>query len=243
VAAFGPIAAFYDELMRSVPYRMWTGYYLLLLSQQGVKPKNILDVCCGTGILTEMLAREGFRMTGVDLSEEMIAVARRKASRKKLPLRYEVADVSEMDLGESFDAAYSFFDSLNYITDPHRLDLAIRRVFEHLRPGGSFVFDLNTAYAFEAKLFDQRQLGKAAKVRYNWKGHWDPESRLIRVEMRFWKGDREYAEEHWQRAYDDEQVRAMLAGAGFEDVRAFHSYTLGHPRKNSDRLHYAARKP
>jgi SAM-dependent methyltransferase len=242
VASFGPIAPFYDELMRSVPYRMWTGYYLLLLAQQGIKPKRILDVCCGTGVVTEMLCREGFEMTGVDLSAPMIDEARKKAKRKKFDIRYECQDAAEMALGETFDAAYSFFDSLNYITDPLRLALAIRRVSEHLKPGGSFVFDLNTAYAFEAELFDQSQLGNKAKVRYDWKGHWDAETSLIRVDMRFWKGDEEYREEHWQRAYSDEEVRAMLASAGFTDVRCFHSYTLDPPRPKSDRVHYTAVK-
>lgn len=240
MAAFGPIAPFYDELMRSVPYRMWTGYYLLLLAQQDVKPRTILDVCCGTGILAEMLTREGFEVTGIDLSAPMIDVARRKAARKKLAIRYECQDAAELDLGTTFDAAYSFFDSLNYIVDPERLRQAIARVAAHLNPGGSFVFDLNTAYAFEANLFDQHQLSLKAKVRYDWKGYWDPETRLIRVEMDFWKGDEAFHEVHVQRAHSDFEVREFLAEAGFEEIRCYHSYTLDRPRKNTDRVHYSA---
>jgi len=240
VASFGLIAPFYDELMRSVPYRMWSGYYLLLLSQQSVRPKRILDVCCGTGVVTEMLHREGFEMTGVDLSAPMIEEARRKAAKKKLPIRYECQDAAEMSLAESFDAAYSFFDSLNYITDPHRLSLAIGRVAAHLEPGGSFVFDLNTAYAFEQRMFDQRQTHPRAKVRYEWKGNWDPIRRMIRVEMKFWRDGKEFYEEHIQRAHSDEEIRQMLADAGFEQVRAYHSYTLDPPRRSSDRVHYTA---
>ena len=240
MASFGPIAPFYDELMRSVPYRMWTGYYLLLLSQQGVKPERILDVCCGTGTVAEMLTREGFQLTGVDLSAPMIEEARRKAKRKKLAIRYECQDASEMDLGERFDAAYSFFDSLNYITNPERLRLAIRRVARHLEPGGSFIFDLNTAYAFEAKLFDQCQLNVRAKLRYDWRGNWDPATRLIRVDMDFWKEDQTYHEEHWQRAHSDDEIRQWLSEAGFAEIRAYHSYTLDKPRKKSDRVHYTA---
>jgi ubiquinone/menaquinone biosynthesis C-methylase UbiE len=242
VASFGPIAPFYDELMRGVPYRMWTAYYLLLLSQQGLKPKTLLDVCCGTGVVAEMLAKEGFDVVGVDISQPMIEEARRKARRKKLPIEYFCQDAAEMDLGRRFQGAYSFFDSLNYITDPARLAAAIRQVARHLEPEGSFIFDLNTAYAFEAQLFDQRQLGLRAKVRYDWKGHWDPSTRLIRVDMKFWKGDEEYDEVHWQRAYSDAEVRAMLADAGFEDVRCYHSYTLDPPRAKSDRVHYTAVK-
>src|SRR5690349_2189257 len=89
-ASFGPVAPFYDQLMEAVPYRMWVSYYLLLLSQQDVHPKKILDVCCGTGTMAMMLHQEGFQTAGFDLSEPMIELAKQKARRRKYPIRYEV---------------------------------------------------------------------------------------------------------------------------------------------------------
>lgn len=240
--SFGPVAPFYDELMRQVPYRMWVSYYLLLLAHQDIRPKRLLDVCCGTGTLAELLTREGFTVEGFDLSASMIAEAQRKADAKKLDIRYEVADAASVNMGKTYDAAYSFFDSLNYITDPAQLAKAIARVADHLEPGGSFVFDLNTAYAFEAELFDQKQLNVRAKVRYDWKGDWNPETGLIHVHMKFWYKGEAFEEVHVQRAYADADIRQMLAAAGFGEIRAFHSYTLNPPRAKSDRLHYMARK-
>ncbi|MBI1756929.1 MAG: class I SAM-dependent methyltransferase [Fimbriimonas ginsengisoli] len=225
--------------MKQVPYRMWVGYYLLLLSQQDVHPKTILDVACGTGSMAELLAREGFQVEGIDVSAPMIAQARRKAKRKRLPLQYHVADAAEFDLGKRFDAAFSYFDSLNNIVEPERLQEAFRRIARHLSPGGSFIFDLNTEYAFENKMFDQKRLHANAKLRYQWEGHYDPKSRLIRVDMRFWLGDEEFEETHWQRAYRDQDIRRMLLQAGFTQIQAFHSYTLEPTRPRSDRVHYA----
>lgn len=239
---FGPVASFYDELMQGVPYRMWVAYLLLLLSTEDAKPKSLLDVCCGTGSMAELLAGEGFEVEGFDLSEPMIACAREKARLALLPIRYEVADAAEFEMGRRYDAAYSFFDSLNYITDPERLQRAIHQVAKHLEPGGLFVFDVNTAYAFETDLFTQRKLAKSARVRYDWKGHWDPEARLIQVDMKFWVDGREIMERHVQRAYSDDDLRGMLAQAGFCTVKAYHSYTLDKPREKSDRLHYVCRK-
>jgi len=229
--------------MRQVPYRMWVGYYLLLLSHQGVQPKRILDVCCGTGTMCEMLTAEGFEMSGIDLSEEMIRMARKKAGRKRQEIRYECADAAEFELGETFDAALSFFDSLNNILDPAQLQKAFHQVAKHVKPGGSFIFDVNTAYAFETELFDQEDLKPRASLKYKWKGDWDPENRIITVNMQFWKGEQEFNETHRQRAYTDDELRDMLAQAGFVDVRAFHSYTLNPPRYKSDRLHYCAIRP
>ena len=242
VESFGPVAAFYDELMDSVPYRMWSSYYLLLLAQQDVHPKKILEVCCGTGTMCELLFDEGFVMSGFDLSPTMIAKAREKAEMYGWPIRYEVADAAEFDMGETFDAAFSFFDSLNYITDVSRLQMAFQRVAEHLPSGGSWIFDLNTQYAFDNRMFDQENLKKKAPVRYKWVGEWDPETRLIHVNMKFWHQGEESTEVHVQRAHEDEEVRDMLRVAGFIQVRRFHSYTLNPARYASDRVHYTCIK-
>lgn len=241
--SFTKVAEFYDELMKPVPYRMWVSYYLLLLSMQGIKPKTMLDMCCGTGTMTELMFREGFEVDGFDLSADMIDVARKKAARKKMPLRYEVQDAANLDMQKTYDACFSFFDSFNNIIDPAQFRQALESAYRHLRPGGSFIFDLNTAFAFQAKLFNQQDLRKDIKVRYRWRGDWDKLTRLITVQMKFWVGDNVIEEIHVQRAYELEEVVDMLLDIGFEDVRFFHSYTLQPPGSKSDRIHFAARRP
>lgn len=241
--SFGPVAPYYDELMKAVPYRMWTGYYLLLLSQQELAPQRILDVCCGTGTMCEMLTQEGVAMAGVDLSPGMIAEARRKARRKKLEIRYEVGDAADFDMGQTYDGALSFFDSLNNILDPDHLQRAFRNVYRHLEPGGSWIFDMNMAYAFEQQMFDQENLRPGAKLQYRWVGDYDPGTRIITVHMDFWHRGEEFHEVHTQRAYAKDEVFDMLETAGFTGIRAYHSYTLNPPRPKSDRLHYTAVRP
>lgn len=241
--SFTKVAEFYDELMKPVPYRMWVSYYLLLLSMQEVKPKSMLDMCCGTGIMTEFMTREGFEVEGFDLSADMIEQARKKAAKKKLNIRYEVADAAEVDMGRTYDAVFSFFDSFNNIIDAEQLQKAFHRAFAHLVPGGSFIFDMNTSYAFEAKLFNQQDLAKTSRVRYRWRGEWDPNEKLIHVNMKFWVGDQTFEELHIQRAYPLERIMDMLIEAGFKDIKFFHSYTLQPPRAKSDRIHFSAIRP
>lgn len=241
--SFGPVAPYYDRLMSTVPYSMWVGYYLLLLSQQDVHPRTILDVCCGTGTMCEMLHREGFETAGVDLAPGMIAEAKRKAAEKELPIEYWCMDAASFELNRRFDAALSFYDSLNNITDPRRLQMAFYRVAEHLEPGGSWIFDMNTAYAFEQRMFDQQSLKPGADLRYKWVGDWDPIHRLITVHMKFWFEGQEFEETHIQRAYELDDVRQMLEAAGFEDIRVYNSYSLDPPRKKTDRVHFSAIRP
>ena len=240
MASFGPIAPYYDRLMRDVPYEMWAGYYRLLLAQLGASPHTLLDVCCGTGTLAELLTGEGFTVTGFDVSAPMVAEAVRKSREKGLEIDYHVSNAADLDLGSRFEGAYSFFDSLNYITDPEELRMAVRRVGEHVEPSGSFIFDVNTAYAFEKRMFDQRDMRKSSKLQYVWRGDYDPATRLIEVRMDFWFAGAPFSEVHVQRAYTNDELHGFLDEAGFDVERVFESYTLDPPRKSSDRLHYVA---
>lgn len=229
--------------MANVPYDMWAGYYRLLLTREELDPDRLLDVCCGTGSVAEQLECAGYEVTGFDLSAAMIEVANNKAVTKGLRAQFLVADATDFELGETFEGAYSFFDSLNYIADLGQFRKAIHQVGKHLEPGGSFVFDLNTEFAFEQKLFDQVDQRKRAPIRYDWRGEYDPVSRVIRVEMEFERNGNTFHETHVQRAHSDEEVRAALEDAGFTGVRVYESYTLDAPRRTSDRVHYFALKP
>lgn len=239
-SAFSRIAPWYEALMSSVPYDMWVSYLRLVWSALDLRPESVLDVCCGTGAMCRMLAKDGIRMAGVDLSAPMIREAVRRANQEGIAVSYTVADAAEMDLGEKFDAAYSFFDSLNYITDPNRLAQAFERIAAHLHAGGAFLFDLNTAYAFEMGMFDQKDLRRSAPVRYVWKSEWNPRSRLCTVRMEFEANGERFREVHVQRAHSEEEIQAYLLAAGFRQVRIFDAYTLNPPRRESDRIHVLA---
>lgn len=240
--SFGPISRHYDVLMEGVPYDMWAGYFQLLLTQIDAEPEKVLDVCCGTGTVAELLAYSGYEMAGVDLSEGMIEEARRKAEGRGLDIDYFVADITTMNLGRKFDAACSFFDSLNYITTLEGLRAGIAKVGEHLEEGGAFIFDVNTEYAFTEHMFDQHDKRASAKINYEWKGKYDRAKKIIEVNMRFWRDGETFSEVHVQRAHSDAEILEALRDGGFGWVRVYDSYTLNEPDPKSDRVHYVAVK-
>jgi hypothetical protein len=106
-----------------------------------------------------------------------------------------------------------------------------------LRPGAPFIFDLNTAFAFEQRMFDQSDLKRDRKVRYKWVSQYDPQSRICRVDMSFWAGDRYFEEVHEQRAHSIEEVDEWMKEAGFTSVAFYDAYTLNRPKARSDRIH------
>jgi ubiquinone/menaquinone biosynthesis C-methylase UbiE len=247
---YGDVAAIYDALMSNVPHGAWLSRIERHARVRGRFPRSVLDVACGTGIVTELLYQRGYRPTvGVDISQAMIDIARTKASALGNPegLRFEVQDATQLDLGDArFDMVVSMFDSLNYILDPAALQSAFRRIYIHTAPGGLFAFDMNAMYALSHDLFTQSQ--QFGPVQHIWKAHWDRETRICRVEMDFWvldeaTGDERYFHEtHVQRAYTVPELRDWLTEAGFVNIAVFGNYGERPPGPRSDRLLFFAEK-
>jgi ubiquinone/menaquinone biosynthesis C-methylase UbiE len=244
---FTALAPYYDELMQVVPYDAWVDYVLLLFSMVEHDPVKLLDCACGTGNVSFELAKVGIDVTGVDIAPDMIAVAQQKASESEQAIRFEVADLTSFDLGETFDCATCLYDSLNYILDPQDLRASFARIAAHLEPEGIFVFDMNSDYALTADLFTQANLDPKKALHYDWQARHDPGSRITSVEMRFFRREAdgttsEFRETHRERAYKLEEVKEMLAETGWELLKVFDAYTINLPHGASERWFFIAKK-
>ena len=141
---YDPFAAIYNRYWgRDYHTQAFPLVDRLLLSRL---PSNaaVLDVCCGTGQFAAMMAAKGFQVAGIDGSSEMLRFARENAPG----LAFTVSDVRDFSLGKKFDGAVSVFESLNHVPDLDGLKMAFSRVLQHLKPGASFLFDLNGDDAF-----------------------------------------------------------------------------------------------
>ena len=247
--SFGPVTPFYDTLMSAVPYRFWMDYLQKVWKKHGQTPHSVLDLACGTGTVSRLLAGRGYQTTGVDLSAGMLEVARQRASEASLAIPFIQQDAADLELGDiRFDAVICFFDSLNYILEPERLRSALARVCAHLAPGGSFFFDVNTEYALAEGMFNQSCTRKDEALHYRWRSRYNPETRLCTVRMNFSFDDgsgerRAFTEVHRQRAYSKDELTSWLRAAGFAEVTVYDAYSTDPPKKRSDRLFYFAVKP
>ena len=249
VSSFGPVAPYYDHLMAGVPYRFWADYLEQLWARHHLSPRTLLDLACGTGTLTRLLARRGYRMVGVDLAPAMLQAARQKAAGEGLLLPFYQQDAAELNVPEApFDAAVCVFDSLNYLLDAAQVQQAFARIFAHLSPGGSFVFDVNTEYALAQGMFNQSCTRKSEPLHYRWRSRYNAETRLCTVHMRFsYAGEdgarQEFVEVHRQRAYPKDALEGWLRAAGFADVFIYDAYSREPPKRRSDRLFFLAVRP
>jgi len=243
---FNAIAPYYDEVMSVVPYRQWVQYLRKLFKRFGWKPKQILELATGTGTVALMLAREKYQVTGVDLSEPMLAVARKKAEEDLLHnVTFLCRDIAALDFPPQFDAAVCLFDSLNYLLTAHQLQRTFAGVFRALQPGGGFIFDLNGEYALEHNLFTQDNLwDEEAGVKHVWTASYNKRTRISTIDMQFYlPNGTGFHEVHKERAHRHNDVLAYLRDTGFETLDAFDAYSFLPAGIRSERIYYVARKP
>lgn len=244
---FTDVAEIYDNLMSVVPYSWWVEYVERLWRTFDCPPRRVLDLACGTGNVTAELFKRGYEVEGVDFSEPMLAIARRKLP-ETVPLWCQDARTLQLDR-PPFQSCVCLFDSLNYILELPELHRAFRAVHRHLEPGGSFVFDMNAIRALETGMFDQRGTGKDADLEYEWHSAWDPLHRLCTIRMEFHvrvgEGEDDWEtlyETHVQRGYTLEEVTSGLRDSGFHVEAAYDAFTTRLPTAKSDRYHFFARR-
>ena len=152
--AYTGFAEVYDTFMDNVPYAEWTEYYAGILKENGIRDGLVLDLGCGTGSMTELLAGLGYDMIGVDNSEEMLEIASEKKAASGHDILYLLQDMREFELYGTVRAVISACDSVNYITEPEELAEMFALVNNYLDPGGLFLFDFNTEYKYREILGD-----------------------------------------------------------------------------------------
>ena len=143
--AYTALARYYDRLTTDVDYAGWADYVERHVQKQKRPVRTVAELGCGTGSLTELLARRGYRMTAVDLSPDMLAMADQKC--QGLGVLFLCQDMSRLVLPSPADAVISCLDSMNYVTRPAALRRTFRRVYRALAPGGLFLFDVKTPAA------------------------------------------------------------------------------------------------
>ena len=144
MGAYEALAASYDRLTNDVDYEATVDFYYEILKREGMQPRTAVDLACGTGSVSAILAERGLRVIGVDISEEMLTVAQQKAEELENPPRFICQSLQELTLSRAVDLAVCALDSLDYILNPDDCARAIRRVFRALNPGDVFIFDVNT---------------------------------------------------------------------------------------------------
>lgn len=245
MTAYGALAGAYDALTGDVGYEKRADYLEKLFQKSRIPVHTVLDLACGTGALTGILTERGYELIAVDASPDMLAAAREKAAHLEgeAPV-FLNQTMPELDLYGTVDAAVCCLDSLNYLTSPKEVQRTFQRLHLFIAPGGLLVFDINSA-AKLAALDGQVFLDETEDVYCVWRTEFDRRSRCCRYWIDLftrqpdgtWRRD---GEEHRQRAYEVEELRAWLLEAGFTRIRTYGDCRMSGPREGEQRIYFSA---
>lgn len=245
--AYTNFARVYDAFMDNVPYEEWGVYVQKLLQNGGIADGLILDLGCGTGSFTEVMADKGYDMIGIDNAEDMLQIAIEKRAQSGADILYLLQDMREFELYGTVKAVIAVCDVMNYVITEEDLLQVFRLVNNYLDPGGLFLFDMNTIYKYEVILGDGTIAENRETCSFIWDNYYDREERLNEYELTIFLQKKEeyyqkFEEVHYQRAYSIETIKELLERAGLAFVAVYDAFTTEEPREDSERVYYIAKE-
>ena len=243
--AYTSFAQVYDLFMDNVPYEQWCAFLCRILKKYGIGDGPVLDLGCGTGKLTRLMAKAGYDMTGVDSSAEMLQIALSQTGEEEI--LYLLQEMQELDLDGCVRAVYSACDCINYVLDEEELQEAFIRVYEHLEIGGVFLFDMNTDYKYTQLLGENTFAESREDGSFIWENYYDEEERINEYDLTLFIPEqdglyRRFSETHYQRDYDLQQIKIMLEKAGFVCEAIYDDYSEETVHAESERAVFIGRK-
>lgn len=238
------LAQYYDQLTTDVQYEKWADYIRRHFDRHKKPIRSVVELACGTGSLARILAQQGYQVTAVDISPDMLSVAADKC--EGLDVLFLCQDMAKLTLAQPADAVVCCLDSINYVTRPAQLQKAFQRVYRALAPSGLFLFDAKTPKALE-QADGQVYLDETEDLYCVWRGEYSPRRRICGFGIDLfalqpdgsWDRGGEYHEEF---AYTAEELISYLENAGFTHIKQYGELKMSAPKEDEYRTFFAARK-
>ncbi|GAF15409.1 methyltransferase [Bacillus sp. JCM 19045] len=239
-------AQLYDQLMGHVDYNQWLNYMKQTLKRENLSGLSVLDLGCGTGELLVRLKQAGGHVTGVDLSEDMLAIAQKKLTASGFNCQLLQGDMSELDAIGSFDVVSIFCDSLNYLSNENEVKKTFANCFNLINDGGWLLFDVHSPYKIN-QFIDATFAEVDDEISYIWNSFQGEEPLSIEHELTFFvkqkNGSYDRLEElHKERSYAVHQYKTWLKQAGFLTIQVTADFSMNQPSETSERLFFCLSK-
>ncbi len=252
------LAHVYDRLGAEIDYPAWADFLEECFRRYlPARPDPVLDLACGTGRMTLVLASRGYDMIGIDGSADMLSEAFSRSAEADIHgILWLHQDMRSFELYGTVGAVTCCLDSINYLLTEEDLLATFRTVHNYLDPGGLFLFDMNTphkfrtvygdnAYILEDLLTDE-DTGQKLPVYCGWQNSYDPDTALCDFDLSLFEAlpDGTYVrrnEHQTERCYSLETVKQTLEEAGLELIGVWEDFAFSPPHENCERWYFAAR--
>ncbi len=248
IETYKSFARVYDLFMAETPYEEWVCYIEEIFKKEKFSPELIAELGCGTGTITTQLAKKGYSLIGIDISEEMLLEAREKAEENKLDILYLNQDMTEFELYGTVDCVISLCDSVNYILEEDDLLKVFKLANNYLNPNGLFIFDINTIYKFENILGSNSFSEVTEDASYIWENYYDKEEMINEFYTNFFIKDEKstlyerFEEYHYEKAYTIDSIKELLLKVNFEICGVYDAFSFNEPQENSERIYFVAKE-
>lgn len=239
--AYTDFAKIYDALTFDVDYDAWCDRLEQLFALLPNRPEIICELGCGTGSIACRLAKRGYSMIGIDLSEDMLNIAREKCEGENVLLLNQ--DMADFELYGTVDVFICTLDSVNYLTEDGDFERMLELCRLYLNTGGLLIFDINTEHKIKNILAPETFVYETDDVFYTWQSELDGE--LCDYYLTFFvrHGDTytRFDEVHTERVYKDSEITKLLSLYDFELKGKYDGISENKPSDLSERVLYCAR--
>lgn len=245
MSSYQKFAQVYDRLMTDVPYDA----YVELITQYApaTSYSKLLDIGCGTGVMLEKLLRIGYEVTGLDISEEMLAIAVERLSEAGLFAPLFAMSMSELEGFDNFDVAIIPIDSLNYVIEEQEVQETFKRIYESLRTGGQLLFDVHSISYVEDYIAGSPFTYDDGELVYVWHAEEGPYEHSVVHDLTFFVENDSglyvrFDEQHVQRTFPIEYYVDLLQSIGFHSIKVTADFSMEEPNNQSNRIFIRAIK-
>jgi SAM-dependent methyltransferase len=237
--AYSHMAPHYDFLLGHVDYKYWYDYLKMIMHIYRGIPNSILEIGTGTGKFGSYFSRDGYNITGLDLSLSMLQTAKLRAHSN---FKIVCGDARQLPFKEKFDFIFSVHDTMNYITDEKALTEVFKSVKKVMNKDSIFLFDMTTEFNVLTNFDTQLQSFEHHGWIIHWYNEYDRKKRIIKSLMSFEKGEIKKEEIHIQKIYTTTEVRKILDSIGFQLIELYGDYSYEKPGPSTIMKNFVVRK-
>lgn len=234
------LAGSYDYLLRHVDYQGWYDFLRRVMLTYNPESEFVVELGCGTGRFGAKFSNDGFFILGIDLSAEMLRIARTRAYANYRIIR---ADIREFALANHPDFIFSVHDTMNYLTKTSDFLKALKNTARNMDEKSIFLFDLTTEYNIRKNFDGKKMHYKKYKSTIEWENTYDPDLAIVTSKLSFKeKYNPPETEVHLQRIYSREETEELIKQAGLELINVYGDFTEKPPHKRTVMSNYVVRR-